>query len=246
MAVGYIYKKRMLRANEKTARMSGKQLKVQRQIAADTAAQVQMQAAQLELQKQQVLTAERHRLEALAATYVAEGTMTRAEADDYVALEWVNFTVPPAKASNRILPTVFGFPRSGFERPREAGWYRADGIARYWGGTRWTLDSMPIKQAKALVVQEWEGAGDRAMAEGVPQKSSKVAGLLAIFLGAFGVHRMYLGDVLLGIFLALLCVISMAFLFAVPTLILGVIEGILLLKGARGYVRDSRGLPLAA
>ncbi|MFQ6155638.1 hypothetical protein ACLMMA_04040 [Micrococcus luteus] len=65
--------RRILHTNKQQLRVGKKQLRVQRQIAADTALQVQMQAAQLELQKQQALTAERHRLEALAATHVAEG-----------------------------------------------------------------------------------------------------------------------------------------------------------------------------
>ncbi|MFQ6155637.1 NINE protein [Micrococcus luteus] len=173
--------------------------------------------------------------------------MTRPEADTFLALEWVNVTVAPPKVSDRVLPTVAGlFVRWGSMRPHGAGWYRADGNARYWDGLRWTLDTLTLEAAKALVVREWEEAGDRAAAQGVPPKSRKVAGLLAIFLGSLGIHRMYLGDVLLGVVLALVCVISIGFLFGVPTLVLGVVEGILLLRNAPAYKRDARGMLLAA
>ncbi|WP_138443435.1 NINE protein [Sinomonas susongensis] len=238
-----------------------KQLKVQKQIAANTAAQVQIQRQQqrqqleiqkqqLEIQRQQMLISERHRLDSLAATHVAEGTMTRPQADEFVELEMVNFAVPPAQPRLRVRPagilSAGGNDRESLKM-NLAGWYKDDAIARYWDGARWTLQTMPLEQAKALVRREWEAAGDAAAASGAPLKSRKVAGLLAIFLGCFGIHRMYLGSGALGFLLLLFCLLTSFFLFGVPSLIIGIVDGVKILRGVNPeFQRDSRGLPLRA
>ncbi len=67
-----------------------------------------------------------------------------------------------------------------------------------------------------------------------------VAGLLGVFLGPFGVHRMYLGFVGIGILQAVLTVGS--FFVLTPVIaIWALIEGVLCFCGA---MRDVDGLPL--
>jgi TM2 domain-containing membrane protein YozV len=104
---------------------------------------------------------------------------------------------------------------------------------------------MPLEQARALVRREWEAAGDAAAANGAPLKSRHVAGLLALFLGFLGVHRMYLGNVSAAIVLPLFFVFTFTSFFGIPSLIIGVIEGIMLLQNSTpSYARDARGVPL--
>ena len=75
-------------------------------------------------------------------------------------------------------------------------------------------------------------------------KSRVVAGLLGIFLGAFGIHRFYTGHAGIGIIMLLVTVLSLG-IFAAVTSIWGLIEGILYLVSKTGsYSRDASGLPL--
>jgi TM2 domain-containing membrane protein YozV len=81
----------------------------------------------------------------------------------------------------------------------------------WWSGTSW----LPIPASALPVVY----------AAAVPYPSSKskvVAGLLGIFLGGFGIHKFYLGQVGLGIFYFL-------FSWTLIPAIIGFIEGILYL-----------------
>ena len=69
----------------------------------------------------------------------------------------------------------------------------------------------------------WNGASWSPMPDVLlPSKNKVTAGLLAIFLGGLGIHKFYLGQVLLGILYLLFSAT------AIP-LILGIIEGILYL-----------------
>lgn len=73
---------------------------------------------------------------------------------------------------------------------------------------------------------------------GTEQKSKLAAGLFGIFLGAFGVHRFYLGYVGIGLAQLLISVLSCFFLS--PFIwIWGLIEGILILSGSMN--RDAKG-----
>jgi TM2 domain-containing membrane protein YozV len=75
-------------------------------------------------------------------------------------------------------------------------------------------------------------------------KSRVVAGLLGIFLGAFGIHRFYTGHTGIGMIMLLITVFSLGILAAV-TSIWGLIEGILYLVSKTGsYSRDASGRPL--
>jgi len=81
-------------------------------------------------------------------------------------------------------------------------------------------------------------------ATGAP-KSKLVAGLLGILLGAFGVHRFYLGyntiaiiQLILGLLGILTCGIT-----TIASAIWGLIDGIMILTGS--IRTDAKGQPLA-
>ncbi len=77
---------------------------------------------------------------------------------------------------------------------------------------------------------------------GAPGAKSKLtAGLLGIFLGAFGVHNFYLGYTGKAIAQLLITLLS-CFTLAVVSEIWGLIEGIMLLSGSIKV--DGKGMPL--
>ncbi len=83
-----------------------------------------------------------------------------------------------------------------------------------------------------------------AFAQPVPvgeQKSKMAAGLLGIFLGAFGVHNFYLGYTGKAVAQLLISVLSCG-IFAVASEIWGLIEGIQILTGS--IKTDAKGIPL--
>lgn len=83
-----------------------------------------------------------------------------------------------------------------------------------------------------------------ALAQPVPQgaqKSKMAAGLLGIFLGAFGVHNFYLGYTGKAVAQLLISVLSCGFL-AVASEIWGLVEGIQILTGS--IDKDAKGVPL--
>ncbi len=75
----------------------------------------------------------------------------------------------------------------------------------------------------------------------VEQKSKLVAGLLGIFVGAFGIHNFYLGNKKTAIIQLLITVLS-CFTLAVVSEIWGLIEGIQILTGS--ISTDANGVPL--
>ncbi len=82
-------------------------------------------------------------------------------------------------------------------------------------------------------------------AAGVAPKSKMVAALLGIFVGAFGVHRFYLGYNPIGIAQLVLGVLGIV-TCGITTLISavwGLVEGILILTGSIN--KDAAGRPLA-
>ena len=74
-----------------------------------------------------------------------------------------------------------------------------------------------------------------------PQKSKLVAGLLGIFLGAFGVHNFYLGFNNKAVAQLLITILSCG-LLSVVSGIWGLVEGILILTGEKNT--DAQGNPL--
>ena len=75
-----------------------------------------------------------------------------------------------------------------------------------------------------------------------PQKSKMAAGLLGIFLGAFGAHNFYLGYTGKAVAQLLITVLSLGFL-AVVSSIWGLIEGVMILTGS--IKTDAKGVPLS-
>lgn len=80
-------------------------------------------------------------------------------------------------------------------------------------------------------------------------KSKIAAGLLAIFLGQFGVHNFYLGytqkaviQLVLTIVGYILCCVVVGIFFIMATSIWGLIEGIMILVGKINV--DGKGIPL--
>jgi len=73
------------------------------------------------------------------------------------------------------------------------------------------------------------------------QKSKIAAGLLGIFLGAFGVHNFYLGYTGKAIAQLLMSILSCGILAAVSS-IWGLVEGIMILTGSINT--DAAGVPL--
>ena len=77
-----------------------------------------------------------------------------------------------------------------------------------------------------------------------PEAKSRIAaGLFGIFLGAFGIHRFYLGYVGLGLVQLLITVLSFGTL-AVVSSIWGLVEGIMILARSGGFTTDATGRPL--
>lgn len=81
-------------------------------------------------------------------------------------------------------------------------------------------------------------------------KSKLVAGLLAIFLGTFGVHNFYLGytgkavtQLVLSIVGILLCCVVVGVFIVMGVGIWGLVEGIMILTGK--IDTDGKGNPLA-
>ena len=73
------------------------------------------------------------------------------------------------------------------------------------------------------------------------QKSKIAAGLLGIFLGAFGVHNFYLGYTGKAVAQLLITLLS-CFFFSAVSSIWGLIEGIMILCGS--IIVDGTGIPL--
>lgn len=84
-------------------------------------------------------------------------------------------------------------------------------------------------------------AAQAAVLVGYEQKSKMAAGLLGIFLGAFGVHNFYLGNTGKAIAQLLISVLS-CFTLAIVSEIWGLIEGIMILSGS--VKTDAKGVPL--
>lgn len=108
--------------------------------------------------------------------------------------------------------------------------------------------SSPAEGAQTVIVQVGAHGQDGIPGQGSyapyvtsPRKSHVTAGLLGIFLGAFGAHRFYLGDSGIGITMLLITLLSF-FILAPFIVIWGLVEGIVLLCG--GMNRDHWGRPL--
>lgn len=212
----------------------------QRKIAGNTGQMANEMSQLLALQQKQALDNDYDRLMARMDRAVAEGRMTREEADIAFELEWYNKIHSAPVPGARIMPTPSGAIDVYF-RGTPAGWYQeADGKARYWDGSDWTLETLPKHAAKKVVREDWLATTP----EGRPQKSRVTAGVLALLLGSLGAHRFYLGNKGVGLLMLLLCVIlGVMALFWVITL-WAVVEGVMILSKSKAFERDADGVPL--
>jgi hypothetical protein len=76
-----------------------------------------------------------------------------------------------------------------------------------------------------------------------PQKSRVAAGLLALFLGCFGIHNFYLGRTGIGVCQLLLTVLSV-FILSPLVAVWVLIEAIMIFSGSPSFRTDARGVPL--
>lgn len=86
-----------------------------------------------------------------------------------------------------------------------AGWQvdpRNVEMERYWDGASYTM-SRPIAAPNPQIVT-YQTPGALVSASGVSPKSRTVAAILGFFLGGFGVHRFYLGNIGLAVAMLLL------------------------------------------
>lgn len=88
------------------------------------------------------------------------------------------------------------------------------------------------------------GVGLGTVAPGAQAKSKLVAGLLGIFLGEFGIHRLYLGHTAIGVIQLILGLLGFVTcgITAIVSGLWGLIEGILILTGS--ISQDGQGRPL--
>lgn len=81
------------------------------------------------------------------------------------------------------------------------------------------------------------GPGGKPMGGGVSSRSKMVAGLLGLFLGAWGVHRFYMGYTQMGIIQIVVTVLTCGI-----GGLWGVVEGIMILLGSMDKDADGKTL----
>ena len=115
-----------------------------------------------------------------------------------------------------------------------------------------TAPGAAICTSCGFALQGAQGGGANAPS-GEEQKSKMTAGLLGVFLGAFGVHQYYLGNmkmfgihlgaVLIGlVFLCIPGINFISFILLIANWIWGLVEGIMILTG--NTKTDAKGNPL--
>lgn len=98
-----------------------------------------------------------------------------------------------------------------------------DGKRYQFSKADWKVEKKPVNNQMVDFSIEEDKAKEIYLDKVVSQDKNKlVAGLLAFFLGALGVHKFYLGCNKAGIIM-LLCFFPGMFLFGIPTIIVGVI-----------------------
>ncbi|GIG22091.1 hypothetical protein Cch01nite_28150 [Cellulomonas chitinilytica] len=118
-------------------------------------------------------------------------------------------------------------------------WGRWGASGQWRGATSWGPPRAPVPTAPraSSEVRTWSW-----------QRSRVAAGLLGVFLGAFGLHRMYLGYWRRGLTMLAITVVGGFFTLGLAALVMavwGFFEGLLYLSVRRGrFARDARGRPL--
>lgn len=100
------------------------------------------------------------------------------------------------------------------------GWYpdpNNAALQRWWDGTTWTEHTAPAT-----------GASGSAVATGAPSGKKVPAGIFGILLGAFGVHKFYLGYTTEGLIMVLVSVLTCG-IGAIVMGTIGLVEGIIYL-----------------
>ncbi|WP_456843819.1 TM2 domain-containing protein [Cellulomonas sp. P5_C6] len=105
-----------------------------------------------------------------------------------------------------------------------------------WQGQQWPWQSRQTPwQGRRIVLPTW-------------QRSRVAAGLLGVFFGGLGLHRMYLGYWRRGLSMLAITVVAGFFTLGLAALVMalcGFVEGLLYLSMRRGrFARDARGRPL--
>ena len=107
-----------------------------------------------------------------------------------------------------------------------------DGVRYNFPGSEWNANVPPARGMRvdfevqgADAVAVYQVAGSQA----VPgEKNKTVAGLLAIFLGSYGIHKFYLGNNKMGVIYLLCTLVGWILIFIPPLVIwlISLIEGI--------------------
>ena len=118
----------------------------------------------------------------------------------------------------------------------------ADGVRYTFAGSEWRGDSHPTRGAavdfdvhEGTATGIYKALGGGSSSPGSGEKNKTTAGLLAIFLGAFGAHKFYLGFTGAGLVFLLTNTIGWVItwiMLGIPNIALGVIaliEGIMYL-----------------
>ncbi len=79
---------------------------------------------------------------------------------------------------------------------------------------------------------------------GKSSKSKLAAGLLAIFVGGFGIHNFYLGKTKRAVIQLLVSLLTCG-IGSLPMTIWALVEGVFILTGHEGYTTDAEGKPLS-
>lgn len=109
-------------------------------------------------------------------------------------------------------------------------------------------DAMPAPARESVPRQwQWPWQGKRIVLP-IWYRSRVAAGLLGVFLGCLGLHRMYLGYWRRGLIMLAITIVGGFFTFGLAALAMGMcgfVEGLLYLSVRRGrFARDARGRPL--
>ncbi len=100
-----------------------------------------------------------------------------------------------------------------------------------------------VEPGQAVCVACGHVLGDLAASAGKSTKSKLAAGLLAIFVGTFGVHNFYLGKTKRALIQLLVTVLTCG-IGSIGMSIWALVEGIFILIGHDGYTTDAEGKTL--
>lgn len=181
----------------------------------------------------------------------AELVETGPTSGDYPYMTGPSPAMPPNAQPAPMVPQPMRRAPLNYQ-PNEAGWWlAADGL---WYPPETVPTAQQAPAPPPAITNPQQGSQNIVVHVAAPQmqpgypayvsgppKSKVAAGLLGIFLGAFGAHRFYLGSSGLGVVMLLMTILSLGILAPITSL-WGLIEGIVILCG--GVKTDARGIPL--